>query len=98
MRNKKDALRGLKKFRGTTIGMQATYSHPTKGIVSTLIRVHYYDIPGGVLLVPASGHSLEIIKPIKQVEISDDEYNNRDYDYCDDEVEWLWAINKLGLV
>ncbi len=78
---------------GSTIGMLAKHRNMKS---PTLVRVIFYKTKDGVLLVPVSGHSLGEFRNIKWVTISSEEYNDRDFDYCDDQVEFRWALRKLG--
>ena len=82
-----------KRFISSTIGMLASHENLSR---SVLVRVEFYSIEDGVLLVPVSGHNLATIKPIKQVVISSTEFNDREEDPYDSQVEFRWAIKKLG--
>lgn len=80
-------------FVASTIGMMS--SHPNlKG--STLIRCEYYEAFGEIELHAVNSHSLGRLKQIPTVLISKEEFSNRDYDYYNEQVEFFWAMNKLG--
>lgn len=61
------------------------------------IRVQFHDDIDRVKLVPVCMYNLQTIKHIKQVSVPWAEWNDRDFDYCNDLVEWKWAAEKLGL-
>lgn len=91
----------MKQFFGTTIGMMA--SHPNlKG--NKLVRVNYYrdgdetdfNPCDKITLKAVSGHNLEVFKSVKQVQISYEDFFNRDLDPYNDLIEWRWATNLLG--
>ncbi len=82
----------MKEFKGSTIGMMAYHQNLNK---SVLVRVEYYKTEAGMLLVPVSGNNLAVIKQIKQVCISSESFNDRDYDYYNDQVELEWALKQL---
>lgn len=80
-------------FKGSTIGM--IVNHPSLK-ESTLIRCEYYKKDNAIELHAVSGHNLSRIRSIPTVTISVDEYNEREWDACNDQKEFFWAMNKLG--
>lgn len=82
-----------KEIISSTIGMEACHENMHK---STLVKVLFYKVDNGVRLVPVSGRTLEVIKNIKQVTITSQEFNDRPYDYYNDQVEYFWALGVLG--
>lgn len=64
---------------------------------SQLVRVQYYDTnKGNICLQAVSGRNLGHIKKIPHVFISIAEYNDRETDWNNDQIEFFWAIKKLG--
>lgn len=83
----------------STIGMMASHNNLRRyGFVeSILVKVVYSrTIIDNIMLTAVSGHNLAVIKQIKQVIITKEEYNDRPFDYYDDTVEFFWAISMLG--
>ena len=65
--------------------------------VSTLLRCQFYKVYGEIELHAVSGFTLKRVTSIATVIISVDEYNDRDFDYYDEKVEFYWAMKKLGV-
>lgn len=82
-----------KEFINSTIGMMAT--HPMLS-GPRLVMVAYYRTSEGILLQAVSGHNLETIRIIKGRTITKEEYNDREFDHCNNTKEYFWAIGKLG--
>jgi len=84
-----------RKFFASTIGMIAKHENMKK---STMVRCEFYEFDDKVELHAVSGENLERIKCVPTVVISVDEYNERDFDYYNDTVEFNWAMSKLGFI
>lgn len=85
------------KFLGTTIGMDVHHKNFNSYSNQKLVRVNFYETNNGnILLQAVSGHNLSTMKAIPAVIISKDDYNDRDFSAYDNQIEFFWAIEKLG--
>ena len=81
-------------YKSSTIGMMMNHKHLSKTV---LLKVQFYRTNlGNIMLCAVSGHDLSTIKQIKHVIITKEQYNDREYDYYDDTVEFCWAAKLLG--
>ncbi len=83
-----------KQFISSTIGMMVVHESLKK---PKLVRIEFYSTNEGVELHAVSGHNLNRITSVPTVKISSDEFDERNYDYYNDQVEFDWAIKKCGL-
>lgn len=87
-----------KEFIGGTVGLLAYYPRAPRTHRNVLTRAHYHRLSETEIEVSAvNGHNLSRIPYVKKVIISREEFDNRDFETCNDLVEWVWAMQLLGI-